>query len=247
MVDSKKLAVFVTAFLAMALYGCSGEKDNRPYVFMLGDFLSAEELPYDSPPQIIYRIDDHRFVTLERYRDCYHGDTWYNDTSTGIRKALGRGGIEAYQGKLINADPTGRNLAFPSAAPPHMASIDRGWTVGLLYSTDGGKTFNSTSYMDNSFDPFADSKRYAIIADKNKLYIAKADGDDEAYVVEKPLMSDVDLNKPYPPGITGDSFLLSEQPEFLTRFRTPSGQDRITCDSSVKPTNPDAPLGRGGP
>ncbi|MGK3144644.1 T6SS immunity protein Tli3 family protein, partial [Pantoea sp. C2G6] len=28
---------------------------------------------FDVPPQVIYRIDDHRFFTLENYKDCAHG------------------------------------------------------------------------------------------------------------------------------------------------------------------------------
>jgi hypothetical protein len=160
-----RIALIATAVAAMS--GC--RHSEPPYQFMLADFLAAKELPYDSPPQVIYRLDDHRYVTLERYRDCYHGDTWYNDTRAGIRYKLGRGGYEDYQGKLVNADPTGRNLVFPSAAPPHMASIDRGWAVGLAYSTDGGRTFHSMEYMPHSFDPFEDSKRYTVIASVDEL------------------------------------------------------------------------------
>ncbi|MGS0893095.1 T6SS immunity protein Tli3 family protein, partial [Burkholderia stagnalis] len=58
-----------TIALIILVQGCTAQT-SRPSSFGLGDFMSSaiKELPYDSPPQVIYRIDDHRFVTLERYR-----------------------------------------------------------------------------------------------------------------------------------------------------------------------------------
>jgi hypothetical protein len=231
----------VLAIVTVVLQGCSG-KPQEPYVFTLGDFLDAKELPYDAPPQVIYRIDDHRFVTLEHYRDCNYGQAYYNDTHAGIKTGLGRASIEDYQGRLINADPTGRNLAFPSGAPPGLGTSDHGVEVGLLYSTDGGKTFAAMAYMEHSFDPYEDSKDYAVFVSKNVLYVANRSADDDAYVVEYPMVLGIDLNKPYPPGILGRSFALSEHPGIFSKLRTPSGQDRIVCDPSIKPTNPNAPL-----
>ncbi|MFC4485549.1 hypothetical protein ACFO6P_26485, partial [Cupriavidus campinensis] len=63
--------------LACLILGCTYDpyKKGRPPV-----------IDYDVPPQVIYRIDDHRFVTLENYRDCHHGVTYYNDTKQGIRQ-----------------------------------------------------------------------------------------------------------------------------------------------------------------
>ena len=239
-----RVVLIVTALVATA--GC--RHSDQPYQFMLADFLAVKELPYDSPPQVIYRIDDHRYVTLERYRDCYHGDSWYNDTRAGIRKLLSRGGIEDYQGKLINADPTGRNLVFPSGAPPHMASIDRGWSVELMYSTDGGKTFHALEYMPHSFDPFEDSKTYMAIATEDKLFIARKyqfreDMPDYDLMVDAyPLDPRVDLNKPYPPGFSSDGAWASKKKLIPRSLEILSADDHIHCDDSIKPTNPDAPL-----
>ncbi|OLL29064.1 hypothetical protein BTH42_24330 [Burkholderia sp. SRS-W-2-2016] len=236
-IKGMRCTVIALPLLAL-LQGCTGKKSDEPYVFMLSDFMAAKELPYDSPPQVIYRIDDHRFVTLERYRDCYHGDTWYNDTRTHIRKYLGRAGIEGYQGMLFNADPTGRNLVFPSGSPPNIATIDRGWTVEMMYSTDGGKTFDALDYMPHSFNPFSESKRYAVYVDRDRVYVEKRRNTD-SYVESYPLIpgfiydgkSDIPDNKH-----------VEEDTMVPSGLRTPSGDDRIHCDASIKPTNPDAPL-----
>ena len=111
----------------------------------------------------------------------------------------------------------------------------------LRYSTDGGKTFQRLIYMENSIRIFADSKDYAVFVTKDKLYVANRSADNDAYVLEYPLIPGVTLGKPYPPGVTGASFALSQRPD-ISKLRTPSGQDRISCDASIKPTNPDAPL-----
>ncbi|AXK67617.1 hypothetical protein [Burkholderia sp. IDO3] len=234
----------VIVVLMLLMQACSAQ---RPYSFSLADFLSAKELPYDSPPQVIYRLDDHRFVTLERYRDCYHGETFYNDTKAGIRRKLGRGTVENFQGRVINADPTGMNLVFPSAVAPYTVCGDRGCNPVMAYSTDGGNTFHGMVYARYIYKPFEDSKRYTIAATKDKLFVAQVDYGDEdgdPYVKEYPLLPNIDLSKPYPPGIRSSTFMASKRPGLLSKLRTPSGQDRITCDASIKPTNPDAPLVR---
>ncbi|WP_175769375.1 T6SS immunity protein Tli3 family protein [Burkholderia cenocepacia] len=234
----------VIVALMLLMQACSAQK---PYSFNLADFLSAKELPYDSPPQVIYQLDDHRFVTLERYRDCYHGETFYNDTKTGIRRKLGRGTVENFQGRIINADPTGMNLVFPSAVAPYTVCGDRGCNPVMAYSTDGGNTFHGMVYANHIYKPFEDSKRFTVAATKDKLFVAQVDYGDEdgdPYVKEYPLLPNIDLSKPYPPGVRSSTFLASKRPGLFSKLRTPSGQDRITCDSSIKPTNPDAPLVR---
>jgi hypothetical protein len=230
--------IFCVLWVLLALL--QGSAAEQPRVFMLSDFYDAKLLPYDSPPQVIYRIDDHRFVTLERYRDCNHGDTYYNDTRAGIRKSLGRGSIENFQGRLINADPTGINLVFPSSGPPHMVCSDRGCNVPVLYSTDGGRTFHAISYM-NSFDPFEDSKDYTIVATKDALYVAQKISETTGHVVTDhyPLIPGfADNGRDALPGGARVSFNTT----MPSGLRTPFGRDHLTCDASIKPTNPDASL-----
>ncbi|HDR9802816.1 TPA: hypothetical protein QDC55_000372 [Burkholderia cenocepacia] len=237
--------VIVTLMLLMQ--ACSAQK---PYSFSLADFLSAKELPYDSPPQVIYRLDDHRFVTLERYRDCYHGETFYNDTKANIRKKIGIGLFEDFQGRIVNADPTGMNIVLPLALPPRISCGDRGCAVPLWYSTDGGATFHLLTYMPHSFKPFEDSKDYTVAVTSDKLFIAKKfqyRSDRPEYdlsVRQYTLAPSVDRNKPYQPIVESDGAWASKKKLMPDGLRTPSGQDRITCDASIKPTNPNAPLVR---
>ncbi|MFM0327375.1 T6SS immunity protein Tli3 family protein, partial [Caballeronia glebae] len=211
-----------------------------PHQFTYADFEDAKVLPYDVPPQVIYRIDDYRFITLEHYRDCSHGDTYYNDSKTSIRTYLGRGGIENYQGTLIIADSSERNVVIPSSAPPNFACSDRGCTVSMIYSTDSGKTFRGTKYM-LSFDPYSDSRDMTIVATSDSIYVARRSAID-TMVDKYPLNPAVDLNKPYPPGFLNEGAWAAKRKLMPDNLHSPSGQERLSCDASIRPSNPDAPL-----
>jgi hypothetical protein len=213
----------------------------KPKPFMLGEFLSAKQLPYDSPSQVIYRIDDHRFVTLERYRDCNHGESFYNDTRANIRTKIGTGRIENYQGRLINGDPTGMNIVLPLSYPPRISCGDRGCTVPLRYSTDGGVTFHLLTYMRNSSNPFKYSGNYTIVVTRDAMYVGnkRQINSEDISVTRYPLAAGFIYGggNELPNGLKIDY-----DASLPKNTRTPSGQDRITCDPSLKPTNPDAPL-----
>jgi predicted regulator of Ras-like GTPase activity (Roadblock/LC7/MglB family) len=221
------------------LQGCSAQ---QPPSFNYADFTSAKELPYDSPPQVIYRIDDHRLLTLEKYRDCNLGDTYYNDTKAGIREKIDRGTVENFQGRVINADPTGRNIVIPSADLPHIACSDRACNMFLFYSTDGGNTFHVLQYM-KSFHPTDDSKNVSFVVTKDALYIAKKiqETTDTVSVDRYPLVAGYAYGQGKIPGDQKIEFNVKMPSSLL---RSPSGQERFTCDASIKPTNPDAPLTR---
>lgn len=198
------------------------------------------EQHYDVPPQVIYRIDDNRFMSLEDYADCHYGTTYFNDTRQGIRTKFGRGGgIPSYQGRLINADPTGRNIVIPSSFPPNGVCPDKGCNIAFIYSTDGGRSFSSGGYyMRNTWNPYKDSANYIVVATDDRIYIANKRGSDDYYVVQYPLIPGIDLSKAYPPGIRGSTFSASNRPDYLKGLRTPSGQEYLSCDGSIRPATP---------
>ena len=220
--------------IVLALSACVSDAERSRYS-------QPPPIPnYDVPAQVIYRIDDHRFISLENYSNCNHGDTYYNDTKEGIRKKLGRNGIENFQGRLINADPTGKNIAIPSSQPPERACSDRGCSVSLIYSTDSGRTFHGMVYM-KSFDPFTRSKRYTMAVTGDALYVVEQ-MDYDAFIRRFPLVKDINLTQPYPEGLHDQSAWASEEKLLPSGLRTPSGQERFTCDASIRPKNSAAEL-----
>jgi hypothetical protein len=183
--------------------------------------------------QVTYRIDGHRFISLENYDRCF-SDNYYNDTQTGVRTKLLRGNsFTTFRGRLIVDDPSGMNIAIPSASQRPCG--DRGCNVPVYYSTNGGRTFNAIPYMNSSYPP-VDSEKYTIAVAKNRLYVVEKIQKD-SYVKQYPLVADIDLSKTYPPGVEGDGFSESSKPTFMSGVRTPSGQDRFTCDESIRPSN----------
>nr|WP_229655785.1 hypothetical protein [Pantoea sp. 201603H] len=40
------------------------------------------------PPQVIYRIDEDRYFTLEAYTRCENGKTFYNNKAKGIHTQI---------------------------------------------------------------------------------------------------------------------------------------------------------------
>ncbi|SAK86103.1 hypothetical protein AWB82_05855 [Caballeronia glebae] len=225
--------VLLTGVLFLMLQACA---NSGPKPFIYADFERAKVLPYDSPPQVIYRIDDHRFVTLERYRDCNYGDTYFNDTKTSVRTYLGRAGIENFQGKLIISDPTERNIVIPSSAPPQYVCGDRGCSVSLIYSIDGGVTFDWNPFI-HSFVPYKDTSEYTVLVTSDSYYIARAEGSG-AYVKKFPLVSGYRYGQGEIPGGRHIEYGV----KLPSDMHSPSGQERFSCDASIRPTNPDAPL-----
>jgi len=116
----------------------------------------SRKVETDAPPQVIYRIDKNRYLTLENYISCDKGgQVYYNDIRNGIKTLLGGGNdfydfsyrrgnnVAAYQGSIINGANNGY-LAFPGASTKQYCGSgrsERGCPVFLYFSADHGKTF----------------------------------------------------------------------------------------------------------
>jgi hypothetical protein len=226
--------LLVIGISVLALSACVSDDERSRYS-------QPQPIPhYDVPAQVIYRIDDHRYVSFENYSDCFHGDAFYIDTRLGIRTDLGREGVENFQGRLLNADPSGSNLVFPMAAPPHTACSDRSCSTPLIYSTDSGRTFHGMVYM-KSFDPFRDSKDYTVAVDKDAFYVAEkiSEAANRVIIDRYPLVTGFQYGQ-------GEKLPGGKRVEFDVQMpsglRTPSGQERFTCDASIRPNNSAAEL-----
>lgn len=242
----------------IGLSGCQQqwvyEAERNQRALAIGQY---EEVHYNVPPQVVYRIDDHRFVTLEDYNGCL-GYGWYNDTRTGVRTRIGLMWPTGFRGKLIIDDPTGMNVAIPRVS--RNLCGDRGCIDYVAYSTDGGRSFHWTRYdtSEISFDPVEDSIRYAISVTSDAMYItlfrhkyvpfsATAQRSaPESYDLKK----DVSFTNRYPlaPGyIYGKDANLPEgvgiqfDTTLPSGLRTPSGAERFICDASIRDPKADQP------
>ncbi|XXN66230.1 T6SS immunity protein Tli3 family protein (plasmid) [Enterobacter ludwigii] len=56
---------------------------------------AVRDVEIDVEPQVVYRIDEHRFFTFEKYLNCNSGGfVYYNDTNKKIKKFAGVEGMD---------------------------------------------------------------------------------------------------------------------------------------------------------
>lgn len=74
---------------------------------------AIRDVEIDVEPQIVYRIDDHRFFTLEKYKDCSSGGlVYYNDTNKKIKIFAGPKGGDKEPQDEVSMSQVNDTLAF---------------------------------------------------------------------------------------------------------------------------------------
>ncbi|MBA0190696.1 T6SS immunity protein Tli3 family protein [Pectobacterium odoriferum] len=70
---------------------------------------AIRDVEIDVDPQVVYRIDDHRFFTFEKYISCTSGGfVYYNDTNKKIKKLTGIDGLDKKpQNEVTISEPNG--------------------------------------------------------------------------------------------------------------------------------------------
>lgn len=152
----------------------------------------------DAPPQVIYRIDQHRFLTLENYISCDKGgQAYYNDTDKGIKTYLGeepgneewrynRGNdLLAYQGEITNAATSGE-LAFgvaDSRSRCGSGNSSGACPVSFIYSSDYGKTFEIITQRSPMSSNGNYSHLYSFTMLNHEYYLKDSDEYEEKAVV----------------------------------------------------------------
>lgn len=204
--------------------------------------MPVHELPkYDGPRQVIYRIDEHRYITIEGYRHCdRYGLMYWNDDRKNLRVLMSR-----YKG-VGNGPWWGRFVIDPGEekiAVPGFGCGDKACYLNFAFSIDGGRTwgdvFTSEKYSDDPWGTNDSSARdkiqgtevrvtadgliYVIPAHRHHYYRYRLDGTPNQRPVGTALADD--KNGLY------DWENLATVPE----VKTPSGQERFTCDSSLNP------------
>lgn len=195
---------------------------------------------YDVDPQVIYRIDDHRYLIMDNYPDCdYVKHYWnimgvprvfYRDDKLGISHRLGTG-VAYYRGRLIIDAPKRNTIAFPAAPVGGCTTGDRGCQdPGITYSTDAGRTWQwmPIQFIGSSrpFNP-GNYINYTISATDTAIFISRGFDSSERRPIGEGISYESGLNK------ISEEKIKSGLPEF--KGKTPSGMDRLVCDPAMKP------------
>ncbi|WP_337242126.1 T6SS immunity protein Tli3 family protein [Proteus faecis] len=196
--------------------------------------LIDEEIKSYGPPTVIYRIDDHRFFTLEKYNERRSGSTYYNNTQKGIHQELIRSSACRYQGRLIWATERDDAFAFPgvlSRVTSRCAGTKTGCVNVILVTLDGGKNFRPTNggFGIHTDHPGYYSSFFDIIVTNEGFYLGnssssrlKNDSLDDPWW-QKFYFDPSDSN--YVHDDIGDEEIPSNN------LKTPSGQTRFDCSA----------------
>ncbi|KQN52673.1 hypothetical protein ASE99_11135 [Serratia sp. Leaf51] len=129
--------------------------------------------PIHNPPQVIYRIDKNRYLTLEDYSNCDDGSIYYHNDNRKIKTKLWflSKGTMNYKGKFIWAAKNDDMLAIPLVSGDNDACGDslRGCAYSILSAShDGGGNFSDIKFhaTDSS-----GSKDYTIVVADDAIYI----------------------------------------------------------------------------
>ncbi|UPK79519.1 hypothetical protein LW139_11775 [Proteus vulgaris] len=197
--------------------------------------LIDEEIKSYGPPAVIYRIDDHRFFTLEKYNERREGLTYYNNTKNNIHQEILYGSACLYQGRLIWATERDDALVFPavlSRRTDQCAGTKWGCVNAILVTLDGGKNIRPTNggFGGNTDYPGFRSASFDIIVTDEGFYLGKTS-------VSRREIND-ELAKPWwrkfyfessRPNYVHSSVGDKESPS--PTLKTPSGQTRFDCSA----------------
>lgn len=155
----------------------------------------SRKVETDAPVQVIYRIDDNRFLTLENYIACDKGgQVYYNDIRQGIKTMLGRdyefydfsyrrgNSVAAYQGIIINGANNGY-LVFPGAETKQYCgsgNSTRGCSVFFYFSSDYGKSFTWYEVANEYNTPKRFSKLKVMVVDSG-IYLRDESEEENIY------------------------------------------------------------------
>lgn len=196
--------------------------------------LIAEEIKSYGPPTVIYRIDDHRFFTLEQYNERREGITYYNNTKNNIHQEILYGSACLYQGRLIWATERDDALVFPavlSRKTDQCAGTKWGCVNAILVTLDGGKNFRPTNggFGGNTDHPGYYSSFFDIIVTDEGFYLGKS----TASRLKNDNLDDPWWRKFYfdPTDSNYVHSSLGDKESPSSALKTPSGQTRFDCSA----------------
>jgi len=255
--------------LALLLAGCGSIASIGAGV---GAMPVSQRPTYDSPQQVIYRIDAHRYITLENYHDCRVGGImkWHDDRKD-LHVVMSRykdGGRGFWPGQF-SIEPGDERFAVPS-----FGCGDKACYLTIAFTNDAGNTWDTFVGEQYSLYAYKDEgSRQAVIntdvrvtkegyiyviPKKSFYYRIRLDGtkdqnprgtpigDERCWPENSDAMSSLESRAleekcnasrtkkpPFPPIKPGryDQYDFASIP----RVKTPSGQERFTCDPSLNP------------
>lgn len=186
---------------------------------------AIRDVEIDVDPQVVYRIDDHRFFTFEQYLDCHNGGfVYYNDTNKKIKVLAGyEGEDESPQNEITTMqqnDVLSLHGKFIYAASDNVIAYP---TRDVSY-----KYGNSTHYIayKNISTPSKNAK-FEVLSSSSRTNVVT----DDAIYMQVSNRRETYQKYPIPKK--------SDDPEWIKSsgvvFNNISQDDQFHCDNTIKP------------
>lgn len=205
--------------------------------------------PVYSPSQIIYRIDDNRYFTLENYTRCENGQTFYNNKAKGIHTQIAPSSGYLFKGRLFWLSTRDDRLAFPITRNDNKAACmgsDKGCVNIIGLTVNGGGTYHSVTYGGYTQDPNGDTSKYDLLVMNDSFYLIHYRGTDRIYPVvyrwnfDENNKSGVirseheyELFKPSEKAPVGGFYKVD-----LSKYYPKNGEVMMQCDRTLEPVQP---------
>jgi hypothetical protein len=189
------------------------------------------------PPVVIYRIDDHRFFTLEEFNEKREGYTFYNNTQTQAHFKVYNSSACNFHGRLIWAATQDDYIAFPATASNWYGCAGRrdACQSSILRYYRGELVPLITPVGNKTLNPVNEMRKFTLVVTDTHFYIGKSYSSSP----QKESLSNLSWDKyPYPTleevenNTSKPHTLEAPNPE----MKTPSGQIQFDCsDPSISP------------
>lgn len=142
-------------------------------------------------PQVVYRIDDHRYFELTPDETCFDNMLYFVDTAKGIRSEVVKFDAVMNRTTLIIDAANDQYLVAPVTRGGNTSCSSGGGACGsdkMPYSTDGGRTWRLAWSPGNTYDLMAtgltayQSHRKGTITQGLDLTLSKPQSDDWKYL-----------------------------------------------------------------
>lgn len=195
--------------------------------------------PVYGPAQIIYRIDDNRYFTLENYTRCENGQTFYINIEKGIHTKVANASGYLFKGRFFWLSTRDDYLAFPATADTKLSycvGADKGCVNSVIVTTDGGDTLHGVPYGGNTTSPTEATKNYDMLVNNEGFYVIDFKGR-ERYQEDARSWKwtfdpdDESTKKNGYPGATGPVYQKELPIVDLSKVK----QRKMQCDRSLEP------------
>ncbi|MBG3014071.1 hypothetical protein [Proteus faecis] len=189
------------------------------------------------PPVVIYRIDDHRFFTLEEFNEKREGYTFYNNTQTQAHFKVYNGSACNFRGRLIWAATQDDYVAFPATSSNWHGCAGRrdGCQSSVLRYYKGKLVPLITPVGSKTLKPVNEMKNFTLVVTDTHFYIGKG----YSASPQKEPLSDLYWKKypyPTPEEVENNTWKPHTLETPSAKLRTPSGQTQFDCsDPSISP------------